>query len=105
MTELVNGAAPEATPVEPASEGNRLRDALAAGAEPSPAADDVAPNAAQDSALKRAEELEDLIAARVAAISSACARTAIQLAAHIREAAEDVWAEAQDIRRGRKVEG
>ncbi len=101
MTELVNGAVPAATPVEATTDGNRVREALDESTpEPSAAAP---ADAADKSALKRAEELEDVIAARVAAVSSAWARTAMQLAAHVREAAEDVWAEAQTIRRGERM--
>src|ERR1700677_4053511 len=98
MTELVNGAVPAATPVEATTAGNRVREALDESNTETPAADPAAPEGADKSALKRAEELEDVIAARVAAVSSAWARKAMQLAAHLREAAEDVWAEAQTIR-------
>jgi hypothetical protein len=56
------------------------------------------------SSLERAEELADQIGARIGFIASVVGRQVIRLAALTREAAEDFWAEAQDIRHGKQDE-
>jgi hypothetical protein len=47
---------------------------------------------------ERAEEIADRIAVKVATITSLFGRKLIQVAAHVREAASDFWAEVQDVR-------
>jgi hypothetical protein len=52
------------------------------------------------SSMERAEEMVDRIAERVSHLTSVCGRKLLRLAARAREEAEDIWAEAQSIRRG-----
>jgi hypothetical protein len=54
------------------------------------------------SRLERAEKLADRLAANVAVYASLWGRKLIRLTAHMRETVEDMWAEAQDIRRQKK---
>jgi hypothetical protein len=49
--------------------------------------------------IKRAEA----VAERLACWASVCGRTLVTLMAHAREAVEDIWAEAQSIRRGKSL--
>jgi hypothetical protein len=56
------------------------------------------------SSLERAEALADHFGSQVGIIASVIGRTFIRWAALTREAVEDCWAEAQDIRRGKKDE-
>jgi hypothetical protein len=53
-------------------------------------------------AEQRAEELVDHAAQRVAEFTAALKRKLAQMAARAREEAEDIWAEAQSLRRGEK---
>jgi hypothetical protein len=48
----------------------------------------------------RAEEMADQFATQVACVTAALGRGFLRLTARLREEAEDIWAEAQDIRRG-----
>jgi hypothetical protein len=50
--------------------------------------------------VARAEEIVDRLAARAAEVTSVWGRRLLRAASRIREEAEDVWAEAQSIRRG-----
>jgi hypothetical protein len=50
--------------------------------------------------VARAEEIVDRLAARASELTSVWGRRLMRAAARIREEAEDVWAEAQSIRRG-----
>jgi len=50
--------------------------------------------------MQRAEELVDQLAARVAEFTSSFGRKVLRLSARAREEADDIWAEAQNIRRG-----
>jgi hypothetical protein len=50
--------------------------------------------------MERAEELVDQLAERLAKFTSGFGRKILRLGARAREEAEDIWAEAQNIRRG-----
>jgi hypothetical protein len=52
------------------------------------------------SSTERAEEIVDRVAERVSQLTSEWGRKLLRLAARAREEAEDIWAEAQSIRRG-----
>jgi hypothetical protein len=52
--------------------------------------------------LQQAEVLADRLASQVATFTTAVGRRLAGLAARIREEAEDMWAEAQNVRRGDK---
>jgi hypothetical protein len=52
------------------------------------------------SEMERAEEMVDRLAERVSHFTSVWGRKLLRLAARAREEAEDIWAEAQSIRRG-----
>jgi len=52
------------------------------------------------STMDRAEEMVDHLAQKVAHYTSAFGRALLRLGARAREEAEDIWAEAQNIRRG-----
>ncbi len=52
------------------------------------------------SAEERAEELVDRVGQRLGYVASLLALRVLKVAALVREEAEDVWAEAQSIRRG-----
>lgn len=54
------------------------------------------------SRMDQAEKLADSLAANVAVYTALFGRKVIRLTAHLREAVEDMWAEAQSIRRGDK---
>jgi hypothetical protein len=60
------------------------------------AATDPAPTA---SSVERAEQIADRLGEKCAAVTSACVRKLAWLTARAREAAEDLWAEAQSVRR------
>jgi hypothetical protein len=64
------------------------------------AAHDSAPS--ESSTLERAEKMADGVAVRVAMWTSSLGRGLIRLGAHAREAMEDIWAEAQNIRHERQ---
>jgi hypothetical protein len=53
-------------------------------------------------AMRRAEELVDRMGERVGQYATALGRGFLKLFARAREEAEDIWAEAQHIRRGGK---
>jgi hypothetical protein len=55
-----------------------------------------------DETVRRAEELIDRVADRVGQFTSYLGRQVLRLGARAREEAEDMWAEAQSIRRGRQ---
>jgi hypothetical protein len=50
--------------------------------------------------MERAEEIVDRVAERVSQLTSTWGRKLLRLTARVREEAEDIWAEAQSIRRG-----
>ena len=52
--------------------------------------------------VDRAEQMATKVAEKAAGAASACVRSVAWLFASAREAAEDLWAEAQSIRRGDK---
>ena len=60
------------------------------------------PSAATPSSLERADVLTDRFVLQVAAVTAALGRGLLRFTARVREEAEDVWAEAQHIRRGDK---
>ena len=55
-----------------------------------------------DETVRRAEEVIDRVAERVGQFTSYLGRQVLRLGARAREEAEDMWAEAQSIRRGRQ---
>ena len=57
---------------------------------------------AAESEVTRAEEMVDRLAVQVAVFTSILGKKLLWLGAHLREEAEDLWAEAQNIRRGEK---
>ena len=61
-----------------------------------------ADEATGDQTMQRAEEMVDRMADRVGEFTSYLGRKILQLGARAREEAEDIWAEAQSIRRGRQ---
>jgi hypothetical protein len=52
--------------------------------------------------MERAEEMVDRLAEKVAQFTSTLGRQILRLGARAREEAEDIWAEAQDVRRNWK---
>src|SRR5215469_7146663 len=69
-------------------------------------------NGAADSAehaprpvMERAEEMADRVGERLGHFASLIGRKIVQLVARAREEAEDIWAEAQEIRRRREQQG
>jgi hypothetical protein len=60
------------------------------------------PKAADGSAVDRADEMVDEVARRVAAVTRQIGKGFLRFLARAREECSDVWAEAQDIRRGEK---
>jgi hypothetical protein len=81
-------------------DGEAVRNGVApSAAEPPPPA----PAQAQDKpATSRAEEAVDGLAVQVAVATSYVGKGLLRLAAICREHLSDIWAEAQDIRRGDK---
>jgi hypothetical protein len=57
---------------------------------------------APGSARERAEEAVDAAAAATARLFSTCGRWLLRAAAHVRESAEDFWAEVQSRRRDKR---
>jgi TolA-binding protein len=57
---------------------------------------------AADEPMRRAEELVDRIGARVGEITAMLGHQLLRLGARVREEAEDIWAEAQNLRRGQR---
>jgi hypothetical protein len=57
---------------------------------------------ARHQAVQRAEELADRWAEQVGTYASSLTREFFRLAARAREEAQDIWAEAQAIRRGER---
>jgi hypothetical protein len=86
----------ESTPGEGtrACEGGSERNGTAAGHE--------TPAAKESSRVERAEILADQLGRKVATAAAVVGRGLFRFAARLREEAEDVWAEAQNIRRGNK---
>jgi hypothetical protein len=58
----------------------------------------------QPSGTARAEEIVDHLAERLASYTRYLGTMFLRAAARLREEAEDIWAEAQSIRRGEKSE-
>jgi len=58
-------------------------------------------DAAGDETMKRAEDMVDRIAEKVAQFTASFGRQLLRMGARAREEAEDIWAEAQHIRQGR----
>jgi hypothetical protein len=54
---------------------------------------------AADDRVRRAEELVDRIGVRVGEITASLGHQLLRLGARVREEAEDIWAEAQSLRR------
>ena len=52
---------------------------------------------------ERADEVAERFASQVAAVTAALGRGFLRFTSRVREEAEDIWAEAQDIRRGDKT--
>jgi len=71
--------------------------------EPSePSTNGAAAQAAQDERMAQAEEMVDQLAEKVAHFTAVFGKQLLWLGARVREEAEDIWAEAQSIRRGEK---
>jgi hypothetical protein len=68
---------------------------------PGPAAEPES-NDEAPSKVEKAEELVDHLASRVAGWTSFLGRKIVQGSSRLREAAQDFWAEAQNIRRGKQ---
>jgi len=60
---------------------------------------------AHRSATERAEVLVDLLGQRVGVFASVAGFQILRLAARAREEAQDLWAEAQSVRRARGPQG
>jgi hypothetical protein len=82
--------------VTPAASTNGQGQAPTAAGQPAPS------DAASETRLDRAEKLADQVGERAAKIVGAVAFGFLRFLARAREEAEDVWAEAQHIRRGDK---
>ncbi len=67
--------------------------------DPTEAQDGKARSATEDPATMRAEELVDRLGERIGYFASLLNQRARSAAARAREEAEDIWAEAQSIRR------
>jgi hypothetical protein len=55
-----------------------------------------------DDRMARAEQMVDQLAEKVAHCTAALGKKLLWFSARLREEAEDIWAEAQSIRRGEK---
>jgi hypothetical protein len=86
-----------APPGPPPANGNGTTAHAAAGQHPEAAA--AGPNGTTDP-MDRAEQIVDHLAERVADVTSRLGRGMLWLSTRLKEQAEDVWAEAQSIRRG-----
>ncbi len=62
----------------------------------------VAEDEASRQAMQRAEELVDQFAERVGYYTGVLGHQLLRLVARAREEAEDIWAEAQNLRRGQQ---
>jgi hypothetical protein len=67
---------------------------------PDPPAASADASAGTDDRVARAEQLVDRFSEKVAGFTSRWGRRVLWLGTRIKEEAEDVWAEAQSIRRG-----
>jgi hypothetical protein len=56
----------------------------------------------EDERMRRAEEWVDRLGARVGEATAFLGHQLLRLGARVREEAEDVWAEAQNLRRGQR---
>lgn len=56
----------------------------------------------EDDRLRRAEEWVDRIGVRVGEATAFLGHQLLRLSARVREEAEDIWAEAQNLRRGQR---
>jgi hypothetical protein len=68
--------------------------------EPQPAPAAAEPSSAEPSRVERAEVMVDHIATSVSDFTSRWGRRVVRVFARIKEEAEDIWSEAQSIRRG-----
>jgi hypothetical protein len=99
-TSTVDGGAPQASDGKP----------VVAESVP-PNGQGAAPDGAHESAqaepsrLERAEKMADNVAVHIAMWTSALGRGLIRLGAHAREAVEDIWAEAQNLRHDKQKSG
>ena len=64
-----------------------------------PQANDRQPSKTSEDRMRRAEEWVDQIGARVGEVTAFLGHQLLRLGARVREEAEDIWAEAQDLRR------
>jgi hypothetical protein len=58
--------------------------------------------AKEDDRMRRAEEWVDRVAVRVGDATAFLGHELLRLGARVREEAEDIWAEAQNLRRGQR---
>jgi hypothetical protein len=56
----------------------------------------------EEERMRRAEEWVDRIGARVGEATALLGHQLLRLGARVREQAEDIWAEAQNLRRGQR---
>ena len=74
------------------------------GAPGVPPAGHAADGPAPSPAMRRAEELADRLGEQVSHYAALLGHKLMQFAARLREEAEDIWEEAQSIRRGERPE-
>jgi hypothetical protein len=101
-TDSSNG--PTSNQRTPGDAGESLRNGEPSAA-PSDHADAAGAGSAQAnrSGLERAEEIVDRVAERVASFANTVwGKKVLTVAAHAREAAQDFWAEVQQVRRGKR---
>jgi len=72
------------------------------GEQNGPAQDGAAVEGQADERMARAEQMVDQLAEKVGRFTSVLGRRILWLGARLREEAEDIWAEAQSIRRREK---
>lgn len=66
---------------------------------PAPLLSDNSAEGPDDQTVRKAEELVDRAGERIGHLASLLGRRLVRMAARAREEAEDIWAEAQEIRR------
>ena len=93
----------ETSPREETSTGHRED---ASGTNGNGSANGAAPATEQGQrpVMERAEEMADRVGERLGHFASLIGRKIVQFVARAREEAEDIWAEAQEIRRRRREE-
>jgi hypothetical protein len=88
------GEATNRSPAEAEVEDRSTPDATGQGR------NDQATQQAAEDRIRRAEEMVDRIGMRVGELTAAFGHQLLRFGARVREEAEDIWAEAQNLRRG-----